>query len=208
MSLLDKLAELFMKFPGIGSRQARRFAYFVLQANQSYIDELIATIQNIRMHVRQCSWCFRYFEHTNGGKDVCTVCAHPQTNQQILMVVEKDIDADRIHASGTYHGCYFILGTLFPLAGKRQTFKPRVRELLHETKRRAQEVKLREIIIALSATPEGDYTAAEIKKLLSPSVKKYNISITTLGRGVSTGTELEYIDEDTMQNALQNRRQA
>lgn len=198
MSPIDKLTEYFKEFPGIGPRQARRFVYFLLRKNDSYINELVNTIPQLKKSIRVCRMCFRYFPINHSGKDICNIC-DSNRNTDELMIVARDVDLDAVEKSGQYNGYYFILGGQLPILEKNPEQKIRINELKKILKER---VGLKEIILALSANPEGDNTVSFLKAEL----RNTGLTISTLGRGLSTGTELEYSDQDTISNALRNRK--
>jgi recombination protein RecR len=104
--------------------------------------------------------------------------------------------------SGAYHGMYFLLGGLVPIVEK--TTKSRVR--IEELKKRVKTGKPKEVILAFSLSPQGDHTESYVRSELAGIAKELGIKISTLGRGLSTGTELEYSDTDTLKNALKNRQ--
>ncbi len=212
MNPIDRLALLFLKFPGIGTRQARRFVYFLLMANSSYIKELISALQILKTEVHQCVSCYRFFENSsyhapNAEKpstdSVCSLCTS-SIHATTLIVVEKDIDIENIQKGSVYAGAYFVLGGLLSPLGKNSG--ARTKELLEKIKRELPSREIKEIIIALNVHPNGDYTALHIKNMLTPVIEKYGIRITMLGRGLSTGTELEYSDTETIKYALENRK--
>ena len=120
------------------------------------------------------------------------------------MVVEKDSDFESMRRSGSYAGKYFILGGTIPVLERDPASKIRIRELLARIEQGAPE-GLSEVILALSVNPEGDFTREYVSKTLEPISGQLGITITTLGRGLSTGTELEYSDSDTLRYALKNR---
>ena len=122
-----------------------------------------------------------------------------------MMAVERDTDLDAIRASDAYRGRFFVLGGSLPFLEQEPAKKIRIRELFTEVERAAKEDALREIILATSANAEGEYTALYISKTLEPLTKKYGLKVTALGRGLSTGAELEYADKETLKNALKNR---
>ncbi len=187
-----------MKFPGIGPRQAKRFAYFLSSADNEFVDELSKLIKEIKNNAVQCVSCRRYFENRgNGTSDKCPICSSLNRNLALLMVVEKNLDLDNIEKTGIYNGKYFILGSALSLKNEKQNSLV-IKELFNK----AQKEKPAEVILATSATLEGENTARYIEKILEP----LPIKVTRLGRGLSTGTELEYIDSETMNNALKNRK--
>lgn len=202
MSTIDSLAQAFMKFPGIGTRQAKRFVYFLLAQDPHYLEKLASEIAEIKSTIAQCAECYRYYPRA-GTQSLCTVCSSDADNSTLL-VVEKDTDFDSMRRSGGYTGRYFVLGGTIPVLEQDPASKIRIRELVARIEKGIPD-GLSEIILALSANPDGDATKNYIAKTLEPLSKKHNIKITTLGRGLSTGTELEYSDSDTLRNALKNR---
>lgn len=203
MNPIEKLAEVFKEFPGIGERQAKRFVYFLLHKNPSYVKELGDGILALRNSINQCPSCFLFFQGTKGS--LCDTCSNTKTDNTILMIVEKDADFESIRRSKNYNGSYFILGGLVPVVTKDTPSFVRTKELLSKIENSFKKVELKEIIIALSLNPQGEHTDMYLRELLSPLQKKYNFNIVSLGRGLSTGTELEYSDSETIKNALKNR---
>ena len=198
MTTFDKLADLFRQFPGIGPRQAKRFVFFLLSRDKGYLEELNALITNLKEHIVQCKECFRFFQRKNGAT-LCPICADPNRDTSELMVVAKDTDLEAMEKSGTYHGKYFVLGGTLALIEKKNADTLRFKELQARVTKDAKNLK--EIILALSANPDGEHTADELKILLKP----FALKLSTLGRGLSTGSELEYADKETLKSALQNR---
>lgn len=191
-----------MKFPGIGTRQAKRFVYFLLAQDPHYVENLAREINVLKDNIAQCTSCFRFYPRS-GTSSICNVCID-DADSSTLMVVEKDTDFDSMRRSGSYAGRYFILGGTLPILGRDPASKIRIHELVARIESGASE-GLSEIILALSANPESDFTRDYVTRTLEPIAKKLGITITTLGRGLSTGTELEYSDSDTLRHALKNR---
>ncbi|MEX0933750.1 MAG: toprim domain-containing protein [Candidatus Paceibacterota bacterium] len=202
MRTKDKLVSLFMKFPGIGSRQAERFVYFLLRTHPTFIEELVVNLQNLKSTMIKCESCHSYFE---GVSNYCATCSDKNADSSLLMIVAKDIDMEAVKKASLYEGKYFVLGGLLSLRNTDES-EPYLHSLSSLVEKRAREEGLKEIIIALSANPEGDHTGDEIRRYLIPLSKKHGFTITTLGRGLSTGTELEYSDADTIKAAMENRR--
>lgn len=128
----------------------------------------------------------------------------------MLLVVEKDADFENIRKSGNYQGLFFLLGGSLPILEKNPSQKVRARELFDRVQNAAKNTEktgeLKEVILAMNATPEGENTTLYILKILEPLVQKYNFKLSTLGRGLSTGTELEYSDVETFKSALESRK--
>jgi recombination protein RecR len=200
---IEKLARYFKEFPGIGERQAKRFVYFLLHKKPSYVKELGDNILSIKNFIHQCQSCFLFFK---GERDqLCEVCKNPKTDKTSLLIIEKDADYENIKKSKNYSGMYFILGGLAPIVTKDTPTFLRLKELLNTIEIRAKKDNLQEIIIALSLNPQGEHTDMYLREQISPLQNKYKFKIVSLGRGLSTGTELEYSDGETIKNALKNR---
>ena len=215
MDSFNKLADLFRRFPGIGPRQAKRFVYFLLARDKSYLETLTRHIAALKREIGQCESCFRYFPKER-SRTFCALCADKTRDDTLLMVVAKDVDVDAIEKSGTYGGRYFVLGGTIPLVKAKATGPVRVKELASlignrvnprtsASSNQRESAALKEIILALSLNTEGEYTADELRKSIAPLLTGTLTKITTLGRGLSTGSELEYADKETLKSALKNR---
>lgn len=203
-SSIEQLIESFRKFPGIGPRQARRFVYFLLRQPKSSLANLARQIEMAKDSINQCELCFRYFQFHNNKETICNTCADLNRDKSSLLILEKDIDFENVRKADSYTGMYFILGGLVSFTDKEPEKRIHINELIKRVEKSGGEIK--EIILALSANTEGDHTAEYVKKALSPLAEKNNIKVSTLGRGLSTGVELEYSDIDTFENALKNRQ--
>jgi len=202
MDIIEKLTENFKEFPGIGERQAKRFVYFLMSKNGNYIEDLSNSIKGLKKEIAQCKECFKFFIN-NEKKELCEICANQNIDSSILMVVEKDSDLESINKSRIYNGKYFILGGLVPVVEKNTNKKIRIDELLKKIKNKKN---LKEIILAFSLNPQGNHTDFYIRNQIKETTKSLGIKISSLGKGLSTGTELEYSDNDTLKNALKNRQ--
>jgi recombination protein RecR len=198
MDRVDDLARAFERFPGIGPRQAKRFVYHLLATNEYDRNRLADLIARIGENVKQCPECMRFW---SGAGELCNYCGDPQRDDSILMVVEKDQDLAAIERTGIYRGRYFVLGGVLTLSGKGAI---REKDLIERVERRSAH-GLEEIILALSATSEGEHTADHLRERLSPL--REHVKLSVLGRGLSTGSELEYADSPTLSSALQNRKE-
>ncbi|HEY4483167.1 MAG TPA: recombination mediator RecR [Candidatus Paceibacterota bacterium] len=195
-NVIEKLTEAFTKFPGIGPRQAKRFVYFLLSQDGGKIKQFVENIKELRENVSQCPECFRYFI----GKKSCTICADPNIENDKLLIIEKDADLENIRKTNKYHGRYFVLGGLLPILEKEPESRIRILELRSRIKALPE---LKEVILALSANPVGENTSEYLHQELA---KFANVKISSLGRGISTGSELEYADSATLSSALESRR--
>ena len=203
MDIIDKLTEVFKEFPGIGERQAKRFVYFLMSRTPSYNENLSSLILDLKKETTQCKDCFRFFILDKGKEKLCDICANINIDSSTLMIVEKDSDLESMRKSRVYHGKYFILGGLVPIVEKNTKSRIRIEELKERIKK---EKGLKEIILAFSLSPQGDHTDSYVRNELKEISEKQNIKISSLGKGLSTGTELEYSDNDTLKNALKNRQ--
>lgn len=200
---IEKLSRYFKEFPGIGERQSKRFVYFLLHKNPNYVKELGDNINSLRDLIHQCPSCFLFFQ---GESDqLCNVCKDSKTDRTSLLIVEKDADYENIKKSKNYSGMYFILGGLAPIVTKETPNYLRLKELLSTIENRSKKDNLQEVIIALSLNPQGEHTDMYLREKITNLSNKYNFKIVSLGRGLSTGTELEYSDYETIKNALKNR---
>lgn len=190
---IEQLTRLFLRFPGIGARQARRFAYFILSQQESYVKNLASTLLEARAGAHTCTKCFRIYE---GTADVCEICSDTTRDQKTIAVVEKGADIEAFMKTD-YHGLFFVLGGLIPIVQKHILDGTNATALLERVKKE----KDIEIILAFPLTPNGDHTDSVIREVLAPE----KIKISSLGRGLSIGTELEYADPTSLEASLHKR---
>ncbi len=196
---IEELSSAFNRFPGIGPRQAKRFVYHLLSVPQGDRNRLADLIANLSNDVHQCRMCMRFAPVSTDT--LCNYCTDNNRNDTMLMVVEKDQDLVAVERAGTYRGRYFVLGGVLTLSGKGAI---RERDLVRVVEERSR-TGLSEIVLALSATSEGEHTADRVREVLGPL--RGSILISELGRGLATGSELEYADSATLSAALQNRKE-
>ncbi|MGH7141406.1 MAG: toprim domain-containing protein [Minisyncoccia bacterium] len=207
MNPIDKLASYFEKFPGIGPRQARRFVQYLLHQSNASRFALAEEIRALGAGTAQCRDCFRWFAKSRSVQDgpVCEICANERRDASVLFVVEKDADLEPVERSN-FLGRYFVLGGTMPLGEEHPQKFVRSRELVARVERDGISGTLKELILGLSATTEGDHTRLLLQEELQPLAGKFGFKISSLGRGLSTGSELEYADPDTISEALGSRR--
>ena len=206
MDTLHKLEEFFRNFPGIGPRQAKRFAYYLLTLQEQDLHQFAKHITDLKQSVHTCTLCQRYFPlHSSRTTEVCSICSDPNRDTSTLMIISRDIDMQAVERSRAYDGVYFVLGGSVPILEENPEVKIRQKELIERITSLVS-TGLKEIIIATSVNPEGEHTASYILKQIKLHTQGTSIRISTLGRGLSTGTELEYSDSETLKSALQNRR--
>jgi recombination protein RecR len=204
MTNLDKLIKHFEGFPGIGGRQARRFAFHILTLPEADTQDIAELVTNLQSSVIECGRCHKFFSKNGGTATMCSTCTDHNRDRSKLMVVERDTDVQSIERSGTYDGLYFVLGGTIPLLDSKQSNKLRGGALKASVDAQLTE-DLKEIILGFSVNPDGENTSRYVETLLKEHIEENNLTVTQLGRGLSTGSELEYADPETIKNALRNR---
>lgn len=206
MSTLDDLIKQFERFPGVGVRQAKRFAFHILTLDSHDRNQLAASITTLEQTVTACTACRRYFSHASASQTICNICSDPNRNTESIIIVAHDADVEAIERSGVYHGLYFVLGGTIPLLQSAPT-KIRSTHLIT----RIQELLIvdsdtpLEVILGFSVNPDGENTARYVEQLLTQQLTAQSFTIHQLGRGLSTGSELEYADPETVRTALKGR---
>ncbi len=199
MDILRKVQSICKRLPGIGERQAMRIAYFLASADERYVHDFLEGITELRKNVKRCTYCFALAEQVTAG--LCGVCRDTVRDRGVLLIVEKDADRDRFIASRVYQGMYFILGGLAPAVEKDIASHIRLHELLERIEK---DTAIQEIILALSLTPDGQRTEDILDQEIRSKTNR-TITISRLGKGLSTGTEIEYSDTATLSSALSTR---
>jgi recombination protein RecR len=188
-----ELIEQLSRLPGIGRRSAERIAYHLLRVNQTEALALAEAIQNVRKSVRYCRECFHLTE-----QPVCEFCSDPRRDTSQICVVEQSRDVLALEASGQYRGLYHVLlGRISPLerVGPDDL-------TIDALVRRVAKGSVKEVILATNPTVEGDGTALHISNLLG----SYNVAITKLARGITSGSVLEHTNKEILADALSARR--
>lgn len=210
-SSIQKLTELFSKFPTIGPRTASRFVFYLIKLPQDNFDELIQSLLDLKKNIKTCSFCFDHFENSDGN--LCPICQNPSRNRKILSIVEKESDLIAIENTKRYNGLYFILNGSLSSLKKDQIDKLRVDELERRIKNPSDFIlnspDLEEIIIATNPTIEGEATALflqrRFKEIEMPDKKTFP-KISKLAKGLPIGGELEYADDETLGSAFEGRK--
>jgi recombination protein RecR len=193
---IQKLIDLFSKFPTVGPRTSARFVFYLMGKKKEEIDELLSAILKLKQDVKTCSFCFNPFE---GQTELCPICSDARRNKALLCVVANETDLEAIEKIKKYKGFYFILGGTVSTLKKTDIEKLRIKELEERIKSRPE---IGEIILALNSTSEGEATALYLERLLKPLNKK----LSRLGRGLPVGGELEYADQETLSSAFEGRK--
>lgn len=204
MNNLDSLIKHFEEFPGVGGRQARRFAFHILTLEKQDVEDVANLILNLQGSVVECHSCHRFFSRHGGTQVECSICSDVNRDRTKLMVVERDSDIVAIERSNVYDGLYFVLGGTIPLLSSKENKGLRGGALKAVVEERVAH-ELSEVILAFAVNPDGENTSRYVESLLKELVTTHNLHVTQLGRGLSTGSELEYADPETIKNALIHR---
>lgn len=189
--IADAVAE-FTRLPGIGEKTALRLVLHLLKQDSEKVKMFGDTVTKMRSEIKFCRYCHNVSDH-----DICEICGNPQRDGSILCLVESIRDVIAIENTGIYRGLYHVLGGIIsPIDGVGPE-KLNIESLLNRVK--SGEVK--EVIMGISPTIEGDTTIFYISKKL----KDYPVKITTIARGISFGGELEYTDEMTLARSIATR---
>ena len=189
MELIEQLSRL----PGIGRKSAERMAYHILRVNKTEALALADSIRNVRENVRYCAACFNLSE-----SEKCLICSDSSRDQSLVCVVEQPRDLIALEMSGIYRGLYHVLlGRIAPLenVGPDQL-------TIDSLCQRMEAGQFKEVIMATNPTVEGDGTALHISNLLA----EYNVPITKLARGITTGSILEHTNKEILADAISDRR--
>ncbi|MCK7487822.1 MAG: recombination mediator RecR [Bacillus subtilis] len=191
---LEDLIQAFMKYPGVGRKTAERYALFTVNAIDSPTAAAFAdALKTVKTAIRPCSICGHMTDI-----DPCSICANPHRDRSKILVLESAKDVFSIEKSGNYKGLYHVLnGVISPLNG----FGPEDINLASLVSR-VQDDAIGEIILATSATQEGEATAMYIHRIL----KSTDLTVSRIAYGVPVGANLEYADEITLTKAIENRR--
>ncbi|MBR6194450.1 MAG: recombination protein RecR [Prevotella sp.] len=191
--LLENAVSQFSRLPGIGRKTALRLVLHLLRQETEDVEQLAAALTTMKREVKRCSVC-----HNISDLDVCPVCSDPRRDQTTVCVVENIQDVMAIENTQQFHGLYHVLGgVISPMDG----IGPSDLEI-QSLVERVGEGTIKEVILALSPTMEGDTTNFYIFRKLAPFS---DLRITVIARGVSVGDELEYTDEVTLGRSILNR---
>ena len=194
MNALDKIITLFRRFPGVGPKQAERFALYVIKTPDVQIEELVEALRVVKNSVGYCRECSNYAE-----EELCPVCADPSRSRSVICVVSHPQDVAAIEKTGTFNGVYHVLhGVISPMDGINSE-GIRLKELLERV--RQADGAVTELIIATNPDTEGETTAIYLTRLLKDSVP----GITRIAYGVPLGGDIDYMDEVTLGYAMRGR---
>jgi recombination protein RecR len=196
---VTKLIDEFKRLPGIGHKSAQRLAFHVLRMSQADVERFVAALEEVKLKIVSCTIC-------NNLTDVepCRFCSSAARDRSMICVVEEPYNLVAVEKTRSYNGLYHVLhGSLSPIRGlgpedlKLANLLPRLRPENNEG------VEVREVILATNPNTEGEATASYISRLLKP----LGVRVTRIAMGMPVGSDLEYVDEVTMDKALTNRHE-
>src|SRR5215217_5669107 len=194
-----KLIDEFKRLPGVGHKSAQRLAFYILRRPEEDIERFVEALQEVKQKIVFCSVC-------NNLTDVnpCAYCTSPARDRSMICVVEEPYNLVAIEKTRSYNGLYHVLhGALSPIRGlgpedlRLANLLPRLRPENNEG------VEVREVILATNPNTEGEATASYVSRLLKP----LGVRVTRIAMGMPVGSDLEYVDEVTMDKALANRHE-
>ncbi len=204
----QNLINLFKRLPGIGPRQAVRCVEFLRRSENNFGDSFVNLVSLVRSQTAHCPSCQRLFSKPEEvDVELCRICFNPHRDEETLLIVQQDIDIDQFEKTETYDGKYFVLGGIIPMGKKDQArHYITIEKLDDHLKNLIQSNKApKEIVLALQATPEADQTGIFVEDYIEKEFPN-TFKIVRLGRGLSTGTEIEYADPQTLIDALRGRK--
>jgi len=191
---MARLIEELKKLPGVGSKTAQRFAFYILRSSDEDAELLAGAVRQVKASLHLCSICNNITD-----VDPCTYCSNATRNQRLVCVIEEPTNIAAIEKTRHYNGVYHVLhGALSPLHGVGPE-QLRIANL----ERRVESGSIDELILATNPTVEGEATATYLSRLFKTS----GIKITRIATGVPAGCDIEYADEVTMQKAIEGRRE-
>jgi recombination protein RecR len=196
---VTKLIDEFKRLPGIGHKSAQRLAFHVLRMSQTDVERFVAALEEVKLKIVSCTVC-------NNLTDVepCRFCSSTSRDRSMICVIEEPYNLVAVEKTRSYNGLYHVLhGSLSPIRGlgpedlRLQNLLPRLRPENNDG------VEVREVILATNPNTEGEATASYISRLLKP----LGVRVTRIAMGMPVGSDLEYVDEVTMDKALTNRHE-
>lgn len=193
MKRLERLIDHFARLPGIGKKSASRIAYWLLEADESYVYAFARDLGEIRRYIVRCRECGNYSEN-----ELCDVCSSSTRDKNVMCVVEQSKDVATIEATGEFRGLYHVLhGVLSPLdgVGPEELGLGKMRARIHSE-------GVTEVIVATNPTLEGDSTALYIVRMLAED----GIKVSRIATGLPVGGDMEYADKLSVARALRARQ--
>ena len=189
----EELLECFKMLPGIGEKNAERLCFAVLHFNEDQAKKFSDSIINVKTKIKKCKTCNNYTEE----KDLCEICSDSGRDKSTICVVESVKDLILLEKSNAYKGMYHVLeGLISPLEGINPE-DIKINQLIKSI----NEENIKEVILALNMTMEGETTSLYISKLLQGT----GVSVTKIAAGIPVAADMEYLDSLTIQRALEGR---
>lgn len=191
---IRKLIDCFRDLPGVGEKSAERFVYSMLNFGPDRLDNFANCIVNVKNNVKKCQKCGNFTEND----ELCDICSNTLRNDSVIFVVEKPKDVILFEKVGNYDGVYHVLnGLISPLEGINPD-DINLQSLVD----RIKNGNVKEVIIALKPSLEGETTTQYIRKI----IEQYNVRVSRIATGIPMGTDIEYIDPMTLEMAFEERK--
>lgn len=191
---IQNLIECFKKYPGVGTKTAERYAFETLDLDEEVINQFIQSLRDSKQKIKHCSICNNLTE-----EEICDICKDKTRDSSLLCVVEDPKSVMLLDKLGIYNGYYYVInGLISPLDGVNPE-DINLEKLINRVKNE----KIKEIIIAVKPSIEGETTSLYISKLLSDT----DVKVSKIAHGVPLGTEIDYVDALTLELALENRKE-
>jgi recombination protein RecR len=191
-ALLERAVREFSKLPGIGRKTATRLVLHLLRRNEDEVISFADSLTTLKRDVKYCKEC-----HSISDNDICPICANPLRDHSTICVVENIQDVMAVENTMQYRGVYHVLGGVISPMDGISPASLNIDSLV----RRVSEGEVKEVVLALSSTMEGDTTNFYIYRKL----QQYDVKLSVIARGISIGDELEYADEVTLGSSIVNR---
>jgi len=189
---IERTIEEFSKLPGIGQKTAQRLTFYLLRKKTEDVEHFGETVRKLKAGLKYCSVC-----QNMSSEDVCGICNNPERDTSVICIVEEMLDLVAIENANEYKGLYHVLhGAISPVDGIGPD-ELKIAELVERVKKGG----IKEIILALNPSLEGEATAAYILRYIKP----YNIRVTRIARGIPVGGDVEYADSQTLKRAFEGR---
>jgi recombination protein RecR len=196
---VTKLIDEFKRLPGVGHKSAQRLAFHVLRMSQADVERFVAALEEVKLKIVSCTVCNNLTD-----VDPCRFCSSTSRDRAMICVIEEPYNLVAVEKTRSYNGLYHVLhGSLSPIRGlgpedlRLANLLPRLRPENNDG------VEVREVILATNPNTEGEATASYISRLLKP----LGVRVTRIAMGMPVGSDLEYVDEVTMDKALANRHE-
>ncbi|HET8991755.1 MAG TPA: recombination mediator RecR [Candidatus Saccharimonadales bacterium] len=192
---LNELIDAFGMLPGVGPRSAERYAYFIVRSKQASPEKLVQALNNIRGGI---DYCEKTFALVSKGQKLSDLYTDPRRDKTTVAVVAEPFDILPLEKTGHFNGTYHVLGGLISPIDGISPNELHIKELI----KRIKEDKVKEVILALNASVEGESTALYIQK----QITEQGLKISRLARGLPIGVDIEYADQITLSRALEGRQ--